>query len=306
MRKGRLGVAAAVTTVLPQKKQRYALGSNGIRGHDMPDSRSSWDVISDDDSSDLILCVDFPAAGRQAGFAQLARRIGSRYTFLQTRPRVAQPCQRLSAGTYISGWIDGAGRKGLRVRAILGHGIGAVYAAAIAEGLARWQPPPEVILLDPHSANLTLLASEFRKEINGLSSLLSDDEIERIGAVVSEMCKPAEADLEAAAAEMAGAYTELGSLAYQRVGVGDACGSRFLASFESYITWITVAGQIDPSFSWQRSVALVSADYGGRADQPCGQPGPIGRVIPLDIGHADLLRADCVAHEVRRLLGCPN
>lgn len=276
----------------------------------MADSPGSWDVISGDDSSDLILCADFPAAGRQAGFAQLAGRIGPRYTFLQTRPRVAQPCQRLSAGTYIGGWIDGVGRKGRRVRAILGHAIGAVYAAAIAEGLARWQSPPEVILFNPQSANLAVLSSEFRKEINGLSSLLSDDEIERIGAVVSEMCKPAapglEAarDLEAAATGMAGAYTELGSLAYQRVGVGDACGSRFLASFESYMTWITVAGQIDPSFSWQRSVALVSADYGGRADQPCGQPGPIGRVIPFDIEHADLLRADCVAYEVQRLLGC--
>jgi hypothetical protein len=272
----------------------------------MADSHGSWDVISDDDSSDLILCADFPAAGRPAGFAQLARRIGSGYTFLQTRPRVAQPCQRLSAGTYIGGWIDGAGWKGRRVRAILGQGIGAVYAAAIAESLARWQSPPEVILFDPQSANLALLASEFRKEINGFSSLLSDDEVERIGAIVSEMCRRAAADLEAAAGEMAGAYTELGSLAYQRVGVGDACGSRFLASFESYMTWITVAGQIDPSSSWQRSVALVSTDYGARADQPCGQPDPIGRVIPFDIGHADLLRADCVAYEVRRLLGCSN
>ncbi len=262
----------------------------------------SWDVISDADSCEVILGADFRAAGRQAGFVDLARRIGSGYTFLQTRPQAAQPCQRLSAGAYIGGWIDDIRRTGLRVRAVLGHGIGGVYAAAIAEGIARWQPPPEVILFDPQSASMDLLASEFRREINGISSLLSDDEIERIGTAVSEICKPAAADLAAAASEMAGAYAELGSLAYQRVGLGDACGRRFLAPFESYITWITVAGQIDPSFSWRRSAALVSADYGGRPDQPRSQPGPIGRVIPFDMGHADLLRAGCVADEVRRLL----
>lgn len=262
----------------------------------------SWDVISGADSSEAILVADFPAAGRSAAFTELARRIGSGYVFLQTRPQTARPCQRLSADAYIGGWIDGIRRTGLRVRAVLGHGIGGVYAAAIAEGVALWQPPPEVILFDPQSASIALLASEFRQEINGLSSLLSDDEIERIGQVVPWMCELSAADLAAAAAAMAEAYAELGSLVYQRVGLGEACGSRFVASFESYLTWITIAGQIDPSSSWPRSAALVSADYGGRASQPCGQPGPIGRVIPFDMRHADLLRADGVADEVLRLL----
>jgi hypothetical protein len=266
----------------------------------------SWDVISDAHCSEVILCADFPAAGRPAGFAGIARRIGSGYAFLQTRPQAAHPDQRLSVDAYVRDWIDGITGKGLRVRAVLGYGIGGVYAAAIAEGLERWQSPPQVILFDPRSAGMAVLASECRKEINGISSLLSDDEIERIEAVVSQMCQPmcqpTATDLAVAAAEMAEAYTELGSVAYQRVGLGGACGSRFLASFESYLTWITQAAQIDPSFSWKRSAALVSSEYLGWADQP----GCVGQVIPFDMGHGDLLRADCVADEVRRLLGCPS
>jgi hypothetical protein len=266
----------------------------------------AWDVIFDADSSDVILGADFPHAGRPAGFAHLARRIGSGYTFLQTRPLMAQPCERLCAGVYIEGWIEGIRQNGLRVSAVLGHKIGAVYATAIAEGISQWQSPPEVILFDPQSPSIALLASEFRREISSISSLLSDDEIERIGRVVRTMCEPDTADLVAAAAGVAGAYSELGSLVYQRVGLGDACANRFLESFESYITWITVARQIDPSFSWQHSAALVSADYGGLAGYSRGRPAAIGRRIPFDIGHADLLRADCVADEVRWLLGCSS
>lgn len=268
----------------------------------MPDS-GSWDVVFDADSDQIVLGVDFPVTRRpEAGFAELAARIGPGYRFLQTKPPAARPGQRLCGDAYVGPWIEGIQHSRHRVRAVLGYGVGSVYAAAIATGISPGQQAPEVILFDPQFASKKLLGAEFHKEISAISPLLSDDEIERTRKAATEICGSA-GDVANAAAELAGTYWEISSAAYERVGLGGACSRKFIASFESYISWLSVADQIDPSPAWQQSTTIVSSDYAELPDRESLVDGSIiGRMIPFDAGHADLLRSNSVASAVLDLL----
>jgi hypothetical protein len=271
----------------------------------MPHS-GSWDVICGANSRQVVLCVDFPAARRpDASFAELAARIGPGYRFMQTRPPVARSCQRPGGDAYVGPWIDGIRHDRHQVRAIFGYYIGSVYAAAIAGGISRWQPMPKVILFDPQFASNKHLGLEFHREISAISSLLSDDEIERTRKTATEISESPDCDVADTAAEMAGMYREVGSIAYERVGLGGAYDDKLMAPFDSYISWLSVADQIDPSPVWKNSTAIVSSNYsklpGGESkadDVGC----LIGRSIPFDVAHADLLRSDSVAQAVLDLL----
>jgi hypothetical protein len=270
----------------------------------MPDS-ASWDVIFGSGSGRIVLVVDFPASRRrEAGLAELARMIGGGYSFLQTRPPAARSCQRLTGDAYVGPWIDGIRADRHQVLAVLGRRIGGVYAAAIAEGVSRWQPVPEVILFDPQPASIEHLGVEFSREISDLASLLNEEEIERTRKIVAGIAEPAAYDVADAAVEMAAIFCELSSLAFERAGIGSAHNDRFVTPFDSYMSWLSVAGKIDPAPVWKRSTAIVSSDYAGPrcGGALAGHDGLIGREIPFDIAHAELLRSDSVAKAVAGLL----
>jgi hypothetical protein len=259
----------------------------------MPDS-DSWDIILGADSDQLVLSIGLPVTGhREAGFADLATRLGSKYRFLQAKLPSSRPGQRIPGDSYVTHWIDDI--RDQQVLAVLGYRIGCVYATAIAEGISRWQQAPRVILFNPQFASLELLGHELYREISAISSLLSDDEIERAGRLAAEIAESEPGDVVNAAATAAGIYWEISSAAFDRVGIGGSCCSRSFAPFESYMSLISAAGQIDPSWAWKCSTAIVSSDY----SVPSGL---IGRSIPFDTPHADLLRSDSVAKEVLDLL----
>jgi hypothetical protein len=271
----------------------------------MPDS-ACWDVISGSgsDSRQIVLIVDFPAARRrEAGFSELARSVGG-YRFLQTRPPDARSCQRLAGDSYVGPWIDGIEQDRHQVLAVLGRGIGGVYAAAIAEGISRLRQMPKVILFDPQPASIEHLGIEFRRELSDLASLLNDEEIERTTRITSEITGSAACDVADAASRMAGIYCELCSLAYERIGLGSDDNDKDATSFDSYMSWLSAAGGIDPGPIWKRSTAIVSSDYAGPGSGEAleGRDRLIGRKIPFDIDQADLLRSDSVAEAIAGLL----
>lgn len=270
----------------------------------MPDF-GYWDVISGASSGRIILAVDFPAPRRPATcFTQLAAKIGPGYRFLHTRPPAARMVQRLCTQAYVAPWIEDIRQDGQQVFALLGYCVGGVYAAAIAAGIARWQPMPKVILFDPQFASNKYLAIEFLREIDAISSLLSDQEIEHTRKAGARISGSTACDLSEAAAEMAGIYWELGSLAFERVGIGSTYNSRLIAPFGSYMWWLSAAREIDPSWVWKSSTAIVSSDYPQTQfwKQAVGDTGWIGRQIRFAVGHGDLLRSDSVARTVASLL----
>jgi len=268
----------------------------------MPDS-GSWDVIFDADSDQIILGVDFPINRRpEAGFADLAARIGPGYRFLQTKPPAARPGQRLCGAAYARSWVEDIQQGRHRVRAVLGYRAGSVYAAAIAAGISQWQQAPEVILFNPQLISRNLLGAELQREIRAISALLSDDEIERADQAATEICEAAGSVAEAAA-EVASTYRELSLVAYERVGLGGVSGRKFTTCFESYISWLAMADQIDPIPIWKQSTAIISSNY---AELESGEfpvdSRLLGRVISFDTRYVDILRSDSVASAVFDLL----
>lgn len=268
---------------------------------------SSWDVIEDTDSSQIILSVDFPASKRpEASFTDLAGRIGSRYRFLQTRLPAVRDGQQLTAETYVSPWVEEIRRDRRPVLAVLGHCYGSVYAAAIAEGVAQWQQMPTIILFNPRVASIELLDREFHREISSIDSLLSGDEIERSRKIAMEISESAAGNIGDAAAEMIRAYRDLSVAAFERVGLGGAWGDRFIKFFEACISCMSMADRIDPSGAWKRSTAIVSCDYLGHLNmnhQANGAGSLIGRRISVDVEDADLLRSASAARQVLEILG---
>jgi hypothetical protein len=264
-----------------------------------------WDVILGEDAAHTVLTVDFPdQRRRQANFADLAARLGSGYRFLRSIPPAVRPCQRPSSAAYAGPWIEYIHREQRPVRAVLGYGVGCVYAAAIADGISGWQQPPKVILFDPQFASIKLLNHEFNRELIANSSLLSNEEIEHSRKIAAAIARSVTGDIGDAAVEIVEAYLEVITVPFERVGLGTPHHSALTSLFESYIAWISVAGQIDPGFAWRRSVAIVSSDHAGPPDQKPRQGGGglIGRWIPFQVRQADLLRCDPVARTVIGLL----
>jgi hypothetical protein len=270
----------------------------------MPDF-GSWDVISGAGSGQIILAVDFPAPRRRdAAFTELAAKLGPGYRFLQTKPPAARTVQWLCGQAYVAPCIESIREDGNQVAALLGYCVGGVYAAAIAAGIARWQPMPKVILFDPQFVSGKYLAIEFLREIDAISSLLSDQEIEHTRNAATRISGSAPCDLADAAAEMAGIYWNLSSLAFERVGIGSTYNNRLIAPFDSYFRWLSTAREIDPVSVWRSSTVIVSSDYAepSAGGDPVAGAGPIGRQIRFDVGHDDLLRSDSVATTVAGLL----
>jgi hypothetical protein len=266
-----------------------------------------WDVILGEESAHTVLTVDFPAQHRrEASFADLAARLGSGYRFLHSIPPAVRPCQRLSSAAYAAPWIEYIHREQRPVRAVLGYGVGCVYAAAIADGISGWQQPPKIILFDPQFPSIKLLNNEFNRELIANSSLLSDEEIEHSRKITAAIARSATRDVADAAVEIVEAYLEVITVPFERVGLGTPRDSALTSLFESFIAWLSVAGQIDPGFAWRRSVAIVSSDHAGPPDRGPrrggNSSGQIGKWIPFPVGRSDLLRCDPVARTVIDLL----
>lgn len=265
-------------------------------------SASSWDVISDVNSNKIILSVDFRAAWRsEASFPELASRVGAEYRFLQTAPPNTCPDKRPAVDAYIQNWVQEAQQGGWQVAAVLGYCVGSVYAAAIAEGISQWQPAPKIVLFDPLLPAIRFIALEMYRVIGyfASASLLSSDEVERAKERTAELIGSEPGDIVDFAAALVGLYREIGSIAFGKLGLRAARSNEMIQIFESFMSWMSVADQIDPTDAWKRSTAIISADYlllskhelsAGLASNDL-----IGQTIPVDVPHNDLLRSDSAA-----------
>lgn len=260
----------------------------------------SLEVISETDRGQIILGVDFPAtARREADFHDLAARMGTDYKFLRAKSPAAR------SGThgyreYLDPWIEEIRQENRPVLAVLGYRVGSVYAASISEEIARWQDEPLLILFDPQPSSAELLSSELRREIDDTMPLFSRDEIERATEITAMVAEDRTADLTSAAAEMIKRYFDVVTVAFERAGLGDIRNGKLNEPFESYISWISAAGAINPADAWKRSTAVVSSDYTESKDHDLVSA--IGRRIRFDVARTDLLRSDCTARAVLDLL----
>ncbi|MBO1419455.1 hypothetical protein [Streptomyces sp. FH025] len=262
-------------------------------------NENAWSVITAPTSKSLILGVDFPAAGRrEAGFEDLAEKMGPAWAghgFLQTTPPPVRLADRPAGDYYTDFWLRDGDWDAYEVVAVLGYCVGGVYAGEIAERLAQRQgTAPKVILFDAQVTDLQLLESEIHKMIGLAGPVFTADEAEHARKRAAEIVGTPSIGLLDAAVEIVGLYREMASIAFQRIGLAEARRDEVVRLFESYMTWLSAASQIDPSRAWGGSLSITSSDYAelerGGAATVVNATKSLGRRIELEIGHVDLLR----------------
>jgi hypothetical protein len=218
------------------------------------------EFISEAESTLNIVSVDFAdyrsSEVRLAGLGGLA---GPGYRFSRVVLPMTGPGRRAPV-TCIKSLTEDVRRGHGHVLAVLGHGVGSVYAAAVADLVSGFQRAPEVILFDPQLVSARFIARELRREIDAMSSLLADAELDRARNIASEISGSGYGDIKKAARRAACAYREIGSIALERVGLGGRHGEQEIKAFESYLYWISVSDQVGPGGAWHRATVVTSAD----------------------------------------------
>ncbi|GAA2515910.1 hypothetical protein [Winogradskya humida] len=262
---------------------------------------NSWSVISAPESNRIVLAVDFPAAGRnEAGFGELAAKMGTAWSglgFLQTVPPPVRVTERPSGDFYTEHWMrDGEWEK-YEVVAVLGYCVGSVYAAEVAGRLAAFQSTePRVILFDPQLTDSQLLAMEMHKMIGMAGPIFTAAEAESARQSATRIVETHSGGLFDAAIEIVGLYREMAAIAFKRIGLAESRLDEVVQLFESYMTWLAAAAQVDPTEIWKRSLAITSTDFAlmeSRGDTTVVNAAKvIGSRFALEVGHADLMRSD--------------
>ncbi|WP_409180798.1 hypothetical protein F9C11_30495 [Amycolatopsis sp. VS8301801F10] len=271
-------------------------------------NEESWSVLSAPTSNSVVLAVDFPAPGRpEAGFADLTAAMGSAWSahgVLQTKLPAVTLADRPGPDTYLDYWTGDEQLSGREVVAVLGYCLGGVYAAEIAERIARRQSAePAVVLFDGQVTDKQLLAVEIDKLIALGGPVLTADEASQARLRAAEIVTTPGIALADATDEIVALYREVATGAFRKVGLAPERGEEVVRFFETYMAWLTAAEGIDPASAWGRSLALTSTDFAALEEN--GSPTAVNAAklidqrVRLEVSHADLLRADDTARALR-------
>jgi hypothetical protein len=262
-------------------------------------NESAWSVIAEPASNALVLGVDFPAAGRhEAGFEDLVAGVGAGWSglgVLQTSPPPVRLADRPTGDSYTEHWMHAGDWEKYEVKAVLGYCVGSVYAGKVAERLAEIHGRmPQILLFDAQLADLQLLESEMHKMIGQAGPVLTAEEAEQGRKQAGEIVAAPSIKMADAAGQMVDLYRGMASSAFRRIGLSESRCEEMVLLFESYMTWLAASSEVDPGKAWEGAIGFTSADYAELektgATTVVNATATIGRRIPIDIGHADLLR----------------
>lgn len=200
---------------------------------------TSWEHIYGTDSRRLVLILDIPAM-RHCDFTLLTTGAEPGCTLLRAKLPPAD-----WAGSHLGFWLDGIPSGTREVLTVIGYRIGGVYAAAIASDISKVQVAPRLVVLEPQAVTAQLLVDEFKREIATISSLLSDDELERAKTIADEISSTGPSDIARVGAEICRHYRELSVVAFERVGLGGTYDNNAITSFEPCIACICEAAIFD-------------------------------------------------------------
>ncbi|WRZ87660.1 hypothetical protein OHB54_45970 [Streptomyces sp. NBC_01007] len=275
----------------------------------MSDPISSWNILSQGENGELVIAVDFPASGRlQADFDELANRLPGGHAFWRTAASPTGLLSGISGDEYIKPWLDEVKASGKTVRGVLGYCVGSVYAALLAERIAEIQDEaPALILFDPELTHPDTVYWQFYMVVESLKQILSPEEAEQLREAGRAALEEA-ASIKELAEILGGRFHDAVAIACDRIGLGEEFVEELEEMFGAFLTYLSVAEQIDPLPVWARATALCSsaADNGlnrvrnkilHTQDKLVAE-----EVVFAGVEHADLLRTDDVAKATTELL----
>jgi hypothetical protein len=271
---------------------------------------SSYNVLRDVDSDELILASDFSAStGRTVGgFSDLVPRLAAGHPVWETAPPPAGTGAEMTAADYIERWTADIRADGRRVHAILGYCVGSVFAAGIAEKVTEWQSAPRVILFDPEQPQAALLHRHYRDALDALGKTLTDKEQEHARSAGEDALKHAASDGSGGLPELAGTLSDLlsgtGDPALARTGLAEGRRCELFGTFRSFLFYLVSASGLDATRVWKTATVIssLSPRNGLNVLPPESRSGVVAHEIRFDLPHADLLRDADVARAVDGLL----
>lgn len=257
----------------------------------------SWKVLADGSSGELILAVDFAVTGRpEASFSDLAPKLGSEPTIWESLPPPVSVGGDMTGADYLDRWLADVRASGREVRAVVGYCVGAVFACAIREHIATWQPvPPQLIVFDPESPLVPSLFRDYLGAIRMLASILTPEEVAAADEAGAAALQAGGDDFGTVGAELSRLFKETSNIAFDRVGLDEELREELTGTFGSFVQYLIAARQVDPLAGLAHATAITSSRSSHGAALAA-------REIRFDMDHEEVLRDDRVARAVRDVL----
>jgi hypothetical protein len=259
-------------------------------------SSTAWQVLSTDGTDEVVLLCDFPTPIRpEALFTEFVPLL----TPTRTVWEMAIPPWGTEAGweaaDYVEFWSSALRESGVHVAGIVGFCTGNVFAAALIERIAEFQPDrPPFVMLDPELPTELALYAQYHRGVEMIGAALGRDEVEAMHTAGQDLLA-GDGGLQEFGPALNALYIRVGEPALARIGLKPARRAEFSSTFTAFVTWVVAADQVVPDAQWARAVCVSSADHDGTV---------IGaeRLITLDTKHDVMLRDPEVARTVLELL----
>jgi hypothetical protein len=260
-------------------------------------------VISTGGSGRLIIAADFPATARTvAGFTDLfagdaAPADGD--AVWETAPPPTGAAVAMSASDHIDRWMDDVPAGGSGVRAVLGFCIGAVYAAALTERVAKIQvEPPQLIVFDPERPDPDLLLRHYSGVFERLGPAASAQE--RTAALDDGRQARGECGTMAELADsLSGLFLRHGAPILARTGLDEWRQQELRSTFAGFLAYLVAADELDPLPAWSQATAISSGTaHSGLNPLPADvRARTVARELRFAVPHTELLRdAEVIRH----------
>jgi hypothetical protein len=254
-----------------------------------------WERLSKGQGRGIVLALDFEAVGRpEACFSDLVALLGQPPEIWAAAQPPGGADGALTADAYLGYWSAGLREGGREISGILGFCAGAVFAAALAEQVARWQSArPVTVLLDPEPPTAATMLRQFSQAMRGLASVASKAELAPVQQAADRL-SGSEA-LPSLGAALTALYREATGPAFARIGLKAEYQADLMASFGSLMCYLAAAHDVRVAEGWASATAVLSATA------PC-EPAGVARRLRTGVDHAGLLGSPAVARLVAELL----
>lgn len=265
-------------------------------------------LVEGDGAGGVVLTLDFDGPGRpEARFADLVANLtGGGYSVWESVQPDSAVAER-GPDAFRAHWMRRLLDEGPEIRAIFGYCAGAVYAAALADGLAaaRGVRVP-LVLFDPELVDADAMLFEVKQAIGFLAGTIPEPEIDAFNETATRV-RARHVDLRSLCDELLDLVRDVGAPALDRAGLSAALRDELIGIFCSFMRYLTAAAEIDPWDQWSTAVVFTSnsplSGFNGiRAARPAGPPIEVREEITVDVDNMRLLADPAVARAVDELL----
>jgi len=255
----------------------------------------------------LVLMADFAAAGRPtAQFPELVPRLRTPATYWETAPPAFGQEGRMDGDRYGARWLTDVRRDGRPVAGVLGFCSGAVYAGWLADRIARIQPPPRVVLLDPEPSDKAMVLDDFVKLVTSrMGNLIGEDDAREALAVARRADRDTDDDVLALTEVLVDLCTRITTTGLVQLGEHRHRWEEFMVLFIGYLRWLAGACTVSDFRGWAGADVILSStpELGLQATPAYVRTSLVGTVTNVGVPHFDLLRSAETAERLDRLLG---